>query len=162
MIATPALLWALAALFVAVGLAGTVLPAIPGAPLVFAGLVLGAAADGFQRVGWGTLGLLFLLTCLTFVVDLVSTALGAKRAGASRLALLGAFVGSLIGLAFGLPGLLVGPFLGAIAGEWWARRDLRQAGKIGLATWLGMVVAAVAKLLLVALMVGLFGLAWWL
>ncbi len=75
---------------------------------------------------------------------------------------MGAFVGSLVGLAFGLPGLLVGPFVGAIAGEWYARRDLRQAGKVGFATWLGMLLAAVAKLAILLAMVGLFALAWWL
>ena len=98
---------------------------------------VGAAADGFQRVGWGALGLLFLLTCLTFVVDLVSTALGAKRAGASRLALLGAFVGSLIGLAFGIPGLLVGPFLGAIAGDHHRVKRLWQANVQLIRAFLG-------------------------
>ena len=156
------LLWVVCALFVVVGFAGAVLPAIPGPPLVFLGLVAGAAADDFERVGWGTLALLFVLTCLTFGVDFLATALGAQRAGASRLAVAGALVGSLVGLAFGLPGLLVGPFLGAIAGEWYARRDLRQAGKVGFATWLGMLLAAVAKLAILLLMVSIFALAWWL
>lgn len=156
------LLWVVCVLFVVVGFAGAVLPAIPGPPLVFLGLVAGAAADGFERVGWGTLALLFVLTCLTFGVDFLATALGAQRAGASKLAIVGAFIGSLVGLAFGLPGLLVGPFLGAIAGEWYARRDLRQAGKVGFATWFGMLLAAVAKLAILLLMIGIFALAWWL
>jgi uncharacterized protein YqgC (DUF456 family) len=147
---------------VVIGFAGAVLPAIPGAPLVFFGLVAGAAADDFTRVGWGTLTLLLLLAALTYVVDFAATALGAKRAGASKLAIVGAVVGSLVGLAFGLPGLLVGPFAGALAGEWFARRDLRQAGKVGLATWLGMLLAAVAKLAILFLMLGIFILAWWL
>ena len=156
------LLWLLCFILVVVGFAGAVLPAIPGPPLVFFGLVAGAAADGFDRVGWGTLTVLFLLTCLTFGVDLAATALGAQRAGASKLAIVGALAGSLVGLAFGLPGLLVGPFVGALAGEWYARRDLLQAGKVGFATWLGMLLAAVAKLAILLAMVGLFALAWWL
>lgn len=156
------LLWVVCFLCVAIGFAGVVLPAIPGPPLVFFGLVAGAAADDFQRVGWWTLALLLLLTCLTFGIDILATALGAKRAGASRLAIVGALVGSLVGLAFGLPGLLLGPFVGALAGEWYARRDLRQAGKVGLATWLGMLFAAVAKLAILFVMVGIFALAWWL
>src|SRR5512133_1783030 len=102
------LLWLLCFVLVLVGFAGAVLPAIPGPPLVFFGLLAGAAADGFDRVGWVTLVLLFLLTCLTFGVDIAATALGAQRAGASRLAIVGALLGSLVGLAFGLPGLLVG------------------------------------------------------
>lgn len=156
------LLWVVCVLCVVVGFAGAVLPAIPGPPLVFAGLVAGAAADGFERVGWRTLTVLFLLTCLTFGIDIAATALGAQRAGASKLAIAGALVGSLVGLAFGLPGLLLGPFAGALAGEWIARRNLRQAGKVGFATWLGMLLAAVGKLAVLCLMVGLFALAWWL
>lgn len=156
------LLWVVCVLCVAIGFAGAVLPAIPGPPLVFLGLLAGAAADDFERVGWGTLAVLFLLTCLTFGIDFAATALGARRAGASKLAIVGALVGSLVGLAFGLPGLLLGPFAGAIAGEWIARRDLRQAGKVGFATWLGMLLAAVAKLALLCLMIGIFALAWWL
>ncbi|MBP9145052.1 MAG: DUF456 family protein [Thermoanaerobaculia bacterium] len=156
------LLWLLCFVLVVVGFAGAVLPAIPGPPLVFFGLVAGAAADGFDRVGWVTLTVLFLLTCLTFGVDIAATALGAQRAGASKLAVVGALLGSLVGLAFGLPGLLVGPFVGALAGEWYARRDLLQAGKVGFATWLGMFLAAVAKLAILLAMVGLFALAWWL
>ncbi len=156
------LLWLLCLVLVVVGFAGAVLPAIPGPPLVFFGLVAGAAADGFERVGWGTLTVLFLLTCLTFGVDIAATALGAQRAGASKLAVAGAFVGSLVGLAFGLPGLLVGPFAGALAGEWYARRNLLQAGKVGFATWLAMLLAAIAKLAILLAMVGLFALAWWL
>ena len=156
------LLWLLCFVLVVVGFAGAVLPAIPGPPLVFFGLVAGAAADGFDRVGWVTLTVLFLLTCLTFGVDIAATALGAQRAGASKLAVVGALLGSLVGLAFGLPGLLVGPFVGALAGEWYARRDLLQAGKVGFATWLGMFLAAVAKLAILLAMVGLFALSWWL
>jgi uncharacterized protein len=155
-------LWVVCVLCVAVGFAGAVLPAIPGPPLVFLGLVAGAAADDFERVGWVTLTVLFLLTCLSFGIDFAATALGAKRAGASKLAIVGAILGSLVGLAFGLPGLVLGPFVGALAGEWYARRDLRQAGKVGFATWLGMLLAAVAKLALLCLMIGIFALAWWL
>lgn len=155
-------LWVVCVLCVGIGFVGAVLPAIPGPTLVFLGLVAGAAADDFQRVGWVTLSVLFLLTGLSFGIDFAATALGAKRAGASKLAIAGAILGSLVGIAFGLPGLLLGPFFGALAGEWYARRDLRQAGKVGFATWLGTLVAAVAKLVLLCLMVGIFGLAWWL
>lgn len=156
------LLWVVCVLCVGIGFAGAVLPAIPGPPLVFAGLVAGAAADDFERVGWGALAVLFLLTCLTFGIDFAATALGAQRAGASKLAIVGALAGSLVGLAFGLPGLLLGPFVGAIAGEWTARRDLLQAGKVAFATWLGMLFAALAKLTILLAMVALFALAWWL
>lgn len=150
------LLWIIAVILVIVGLAGTVLPALPGAPLVFLGLLLAAWADGFQKVGWFPLTILGILTAGTFAVDFLATSLGAKRVGASYLAIGGAVVGTIVGLFLGIPGLLLGPFVGAVAGEYIARRDLRQAGKVGLGTWLGLVLGTAAKLGLIFLMIGLF------
>jgi len=155
-----AALWALALLLVLAGLAGAVLPAIPGAPLVFAGLLLAAWIDGFQRVGWFPLTVAGVLAALTFAVDLAATALGAKRVGASPLALVGAAVGTVAGLFFGLVGVVVGPFAGAAIGEYAARRDLRQAGKVGLGTWLGIVLGSAVKIGLLLAMVGVFAVAW--
>lgn len=149
-------LWIVAVLLVVAGAAGTVLPALPGAPLVFAGLFLAAWIDGFARVGWPTLLLLGLLTAASLLVDLVSTWFGAKKVGASRQAMVGAALGTLAGLFFGLPGLLIGPFLGAVAGELVARRDWKQAGKAGLGAWLGFLLGALAKLTLVFTMLAVF------
>lgn len=150
------LLWALAAVLILLGVAGTVLPALPGAPLVFLGLLAGAWADGFQKVGWFTLVVLALLTALTLVIDLLATRHGAKRAGASPLAVAGAVVGTLIGLFLSLPGLILGPFVGAFLGEYTARRNWRQAGRVGLGTWLGLVLGSAAKLAVIFLMIGIF------
>lgn len=155
-----AALWALALLLVLGGLAGAVLPAIPGAPLVFAGLLLGAWIDGFQKVGWIPLTVAGVLAALTFAVDLAATALGAKRVGASPLALVGAAAGTVAGLFFGFVGVVVGPFAGAALGEYAARRDLRQAGKVGLGTWLGIVLGSAVKICLLLAMVGVFAVAW--
>lgn len=153
-------LWLLALLLVLAGLAGAVLPAVPGAPLVFGGLLLAAWIDGFAKVGWFPLVVIGLLAALTFVVDLGATALGARRVGASPLALVGAAVGTVAGLFFGFVGVLVGPFAGAALGEYAARRDLRQAGKVGLGTWLGIVLGSAAKIALLLAMVGVFAVAW--
>ncbi len=155
-----AALWVLALLLVIAGFAGAILPAIPGAPLVFAGLLLAAWIDGFTKVGWVPLVLIGLLAALTFVVDLAASALGAKRVGASPLALLGAAVGTIAGLFFGFVGVLAGPFVGAALGEYVARRDLRQAGRAGLATWLGILVGSAAKAALLLAMFGLSAVAW--
>ena len=149
-------LWLLAGLLVAGGIAGTVVPLVPGAPLVFAGLLIAAWIDDFQKVGWVTLGLLALLTLLSFAVELWATRHGARRVGASGLAVAGAVIGGIVGLFFSLPGLVLGPFLGAFAGEYLARRDLRQAGKAGLGTWLGLLLASAGRLALVVTMLGLF------
>ena len=152
----PTLSYALAVLFVVVGLFGTVLPAIPGVVLIFAGLLLAAWADGFAHVGTVGLVIIGTLAVLSFVVDFLASLLGAKRLGASPQALVGATVGGLVGLFFGIPGLVLGPFVGAVLGEYLARRSLRQAGKVGLGTWLGLLFAAVAKVMLAVLMIVTF------
>jgi uncharacterized protein YqgC (DUF456 family) len=135
-------------------------PPLPGAPLVFAGLLVAASIDGFQRVGWFTLGVLGVLTLVSFGVDFVAAALGARRVKASKLALVGATLGTLAGLFFGLPGLIVGPFLGSAVGEYIAQRDLRRAGKVGVGTWLGMLAGVVLKLAIIFTMLGVFTLAY--
>jgi len=152
-------LFGLAVVFILVGVLGTVLPWLPGPPLVFAGLWLAAWTDGYQRVGWPTLVVLGLLTLVTVGVDLLAGALGARRARASRQAVIGAAIGSIVGLALGLPGLIVGPFVGAAGGEYLKRRQLGAAGRVGLATWLGMVVGGAIRLGLVGVMIGWFAVA---
>lgn len=135
------------------------MPALPGAPLVFLGLLLAAWIDGFARVGPWTLAVLGILTALTIAVDVLSTALGAKRAGASKGALVGAAIGTVVGLFLGLVGVVVGPFVGALVGEFAVRRDWRQAGKAGVATWIGLAVGTAAKIAIVFAMLGVFALA---
>jgi uncharacterized protein YqgC (DUF456 family) len=154
------LYYALAVVLVLVGIAGVVLPALPGLPLVFAGMLLAAWAGDFQQIGWVTLVVLGLLTALSFAVDIFATAMGAQRVGASRKALAGAVLGTFAGLFFMPIGLFVGPFAGALLGELWHGRELRQATKVGLGTWLGIVLGIVLKLGLAFAMVGLFVFAW--
>ena len=146
----------LAAVMVLAGLAGSVLPALPGVPLVFGGLLVAAWADDFQRVGWITLTFLGLLTALSFVIDLAATAMGAKRVGATRLAVVGAAVGALFGIFLGIPGLILGPFVGAVAGELMSHGKIKQAGRVGVATWVGLLFGTLAKLALVFTMLGVF------
>ncbi|MEL1264175.1 DUF456 domain-containing protein [Pseudoxanthomonas putridarboris] len=156
------LYYALAVLLILVGIAGVILPALPGLPLVFAGMLLAAWAGDFQQVGWVALVALGLLTLLSIAVDVFATAIGAQRVGASKKALLGAVLGTFAGLFFMPIGLFVGPFAGALLGELWHGRELRQAAKVGLATWLGIVLGVVLKLGLAFAMVGLFLFAWFL
>ena len=84
------LLWQLAAVLVLAGLLGLILPALPGAPLLFAGLLVAAWVEGFSYVGSGTLAVLAAMALLTYAVDFAASALGAKRFGASNRAILGA------------------------------------------------------------------------
>jgi uncharacterized protein YqgC (DUF456 family) len=150
------LLLVLAAVLVVAGIAGTVVPALPGPALVFAGLLLAAWAEGFVHVGAGVILALAVLTVLTYVVDFAATALGAKRLGASRRAVAGAALGTFVGIFFGLPGVVIGPFAGAVIAELSARRNLEQAGRAGLGAWLGVVLGTAVKLALVFTMLGVF------
>ncbi len=154
------LFWILAVVLVIIGFAGTVLPALPGAPLVFLGLFVAAWGDSFQHVGWPTLVVLGVLTAFVLIVDLVATAMGAKRVGASRLAILGAAIGTLIGIFFALPGIILGPFIGATAGEYLARARLGDATKVGLGTWIGLLIGTILKLTILFIMAGIFITAW--
>jgi len=149
-----------AALLVVVGLAGSALPALPGVPLVFGGLLVAAWADDFQRVGWMTLALLGVLTLLSFVIDFAATALGARRVGATKLAIAGAALGAVAGIFLGIPGLILGPFAGAVTGELLSHGKLEQAARAGVATWVGLLFGTLAKLALVCAMLGIFLLAW--
>jgi len=153
-------LWLLAFALIAIGVAGTLLPVLPGLPLVFGGMLLAAWIDDFQRIGYLTLGILAAITILSIVIDFAAGAIGAKKFGASRAAVIGAAVGAVIGLFLGIPGLILGPFLGALLGELSARRDMTTAGKVAIGTWLGMFVAAVVKLSLVFAMLGIFAFAY--
>lgn len=154
------LLWICAVVFVAVGIAGTLLPVLPGVPLVFVGLLAAAWAGDFQAVGWPVLLVLAVLAAASFVVDIGASSLGAKRAGATRAATVGAALGALVGVFFGLPGLLLGPFAGAAIGQFLARRDVAEAGRVGAGAWIGFLVGTAAKLALAILMVLVFAVAW--
>jgi uncharacterized protein YqgC (DUF456 family) len=148
--------WLLAALIVVAGLAGTVVPALPGVPLVFAGLFVGAWIDSFDTVGWGTLGIMAVLTVVAVVIDFVASAAGARYLGASSRAFWGATAGAVVGIFFGIPGMLLGPFIGAVIGEISGGNDLVRSGRAGVGAWLGIVVATAVKLAIAFLMIGLF------
>ena len=150
------LLWVLAAILVVVGLAGILLPALPGTILIFAGLLLAASADGFTHVGAGTLVLLGVIAAASYGVDFVAAALGVKRLGASSRAMAGAAIGTLLGLFLGLPGLIVGPFAGAVVGELTVHRDLARAGRAGMAAWIGFAIGTAVKVALAFSMVAIF------
>jgi hypothetical protein len=154
-----AALWILATLLVFTGVLGIVLPGLPGAPLLFAGLFAAAWAEGFAYVGRWELAAIGVLALLTYPVDLAAGALGARRFGASGRAVLGAVLGAFAGIFFGVPGILLGPFLGAVLGELTLRRDLQQAGRAGLGATLGLALGVAAKLSLACAMFGVFALA---
>jgi uncharacterized protein YqgC (DUF456 family) len=148
--------WILAVLIIIGGLAGTVFPALPGVPMVFAGLLLAAWAGDFQAVGVPTIAVLGILTALAWLVDFLAAAVGAKRLGASPRAFWGALLGAIAGMFFGLPGIILGPFVGAVAAELSAGRPMAEAGRAGFGAWVGTVVGTAVKLAIAFLMVGIF------
>jgi uncharacterized protein YqgC (DUF456 family) len=151
---------AVAVVLVIVGLAGIVLPAIPGTILIFAGLWLAAWSDGFMRVSEVTIVVLGVLAAATYFVDMAMMALGMERLGASRRAMAGAAVGMFAGLFFGLPGLIIGPFVGAVLGELTAHGDLNRASRAGIAAWIGFAIGTAVKVGLAFVMIGIFLVAW--
>ncbi len=156
------LLWILCAALIVLGLAGTLLPALPGTAFVLAGIVLGAWIDDFTRVGWGALAAVTVMAIAAWVLDYLAALLGAQRAGASRQAVTGAAIGTVGGIFMGLVGVLFLPLVGAAIGEWMARRDHEAALRVGLATWLGLMAGLVAKVVLAFMMMGVFVVAlWW-
>lgn len=150
------LLYVLSAVLILVGIAGTIVPALPGVPLVFAGMLLAAWTGGFAEIGWPTLLLLGVLTVIAVVVDFVAGVLGAKRVGASVWALFGAAIGTIVGMFLGIIGLLFGPFVGAVLGELVAGSSLRRSTVVGVGAWLGFVFGTLAKIALCFTMLGVF------
>jgi len=139
-----------------IGFAGLALPALPGAPILFAGLFCIAWAENFVFVGTGTLVTLGILAVLTYAVDLIAGAFGVRRFGASTRAMLGATLGAIVGLFFGFVGIVIGPFIGAGIGELSTGRDLRAAGFAGLGATIGLIIGVAAKLTLAFAMIGIF------
>ncbi|HQW75906.1 MAG: DUF456 domain-containing protein [Xanthomonadales bacterium] len=154
------ILYVLAALLIIVGTLGTVLPALPGVPIVYAGMFLAAWVGDFSHIGWPTLTILGVLTALSVIIDLLASVFGAKRVGASGWALFGAAAGTVIGLFFGLVGLIFGPFVGAVAGELIAGSTLKRSTVVGVGAWLGFIFGTLAKIALCFTMLGVFALAY--
>ncbi|MEP7208775.1 MAG: DUF456 family protein [Casimicrobiaceae bacterium] len=150
------LLWVAVALLIVVGVAGTILPALPGVLLVFAGIALAAWIDAFTRIPVWVVVLVGVLTGIAIIADFIAGVLGAKRAGASKHAIIGAAIGTVAGVFTGLWGLLFMPLVGAAAGELMARRDLRRAGTVGVATWIGLLLGTAVKVAIVFAMIGIF------
>lgn len=148
-------LYGIAFLLILVGVAGTIVPALPGIPMIFAGAWLIGYMEDYQYFGWGTLIALGVLTVISLIIDWVSQTMGAQKAGATKLGLSGAFLGTIIGIPFGLVGIFLFPVLGAFIGEMIGHRDMRKAGKVSWATWIGMIAGIAAKLAIAFIMIGI-------
>jgi uncharacterized protein len=167
------LAWAGVWLLILVGIAGTVLPVLPGTVLVIAGIAWGAWLDDFTRVPVWVVVVCAVLGAIAFATDYVAAAMGAKKVRASGWAVAGAAIGTLLGILAGFIGVLFLPLVGAVLGEWFAQRKKTaehlvddkdhhtRAMKVGVATWIGMLVGTAVKLALTFMMVGAFLAAYW-
>jgi uncharacterized protein YqgC (DUF456 family) len=151
----------LAAVLIVAGLLCAILPAVPGIPIIFAGIWLLAGVDGYEHLGKGWLIGIAVVGAVGISMDLLAGVLGAKRVGASRRALWGAFIGTLIGFFFGLPGLLLGPFAGAVLGELSAGNSPLRSTRVGVGTWIGLIFGTLVKVVASITMVALAGAGWW-
>ncbi|MSQ60291.1 MAG: DUF456 domain-containing protein [Betaproteobacteria bacterium] len=149
-------LWILSATLILLGLAGTVLPVLPGTLLILVGIVTGAWIGDFTRIGWGSVAAVTVLAIVAWGLDYASGVLGAKKVGASRKAVIGAALGTVAGIFGGIAGVLFMPLVGAALGEYLARRDYDRAIKAGVATWLGIMAGLIAKVVIAFMMTGIF------
>ena len=150
------LLLILGAVCTVTGLTGLLLPLIPGAPVLFLGLFFGAWAEGFHYVGLWTLLILAVMAASTYMVEFAASILGVRTYGGSQRAMYGAAIGGFAGLFLGVPGILLGPFIGAVIGELSLQRSLDEAGRSGLGTIAGMVLGVAGKVAIGIAMIGLF------
>lgn len=156
MMNTEILLWIIGAILTFIGLAGLLLPLIPGAPLLFIGLLCGAWAESFRYIGLWTLLTLAGMAALTYAVEFFAAALGVKKFGGSKRAMIGAALGGLIGIAFGPIGIILSPFIGAVIGELSLQRSLDQASRAGFGTVVGLAIGVAGKFAIGIAMIGLF------
>jgi hypothetical protein len=150
-----------AALLIVAGLACAVLPLLPGIPLIFGGLWLAAGVDHYHHVTTGWLIGIAGIAAIGMLLDFVAGALGVKRVGASAQAIGGALIGTVVGLFLGIPGLVFGPFVGALLGELSAGQSLARSTHVGVAAWIGLIFGTLIKLAASIMMVVLFAAAWW-
>jgi hypothetical protein len=145
---------------VGLGIAGLVVPALPGALFLLLGVVVIAWAEGFERIGWPTIVIAAILAVLMTIVDWVASLLGARKMGASAWGLAGATIGLVVGLFFGLPGILLGPPVGAFALEFAKDPEFKRAARAGAGVALGFLLGTAGKLALAAVLVGVLVWAW--
>ena len=140
-----------------IGILGSFLPFIPGSPLIFLGAFIYAWHTNFLVITWGTLAILLLLTILSQALEYFSSLLGAKKYGASRWGLIGAFLGGIIGFfGGGILGILIGPFIGAFLLEFFHGRNWEASLKIGWGTLVGFLGGAIGKIIIALVMIGIF------
>lgn len=152
----------IALLLMAVGCLGSVLPALPSTPLVLIAAIAHKIYFKSASAGWLVLTLIVLITAVALVMDYLATLYGAKRFGATKKGMFGAIIGGIVGLFFNLPGIILGPFVGATLFEVMGGREWKPSAKAGVGATLGLFAGAVGKLVCCLSMILLFivGVLW--
>ena len=154
------ILWyVIAGIIIVAGFVASILPNLPGIPVMFGGMLLAAWVGHFEAIPVWVIVFLGLLAAFSIVFDFVASSVGAKRYGASRAAVWGAFIGTIVGLFFGIPGIILGPFVGAVAGQLASGSRVEHAARVGVGTWIGLLIGTAIKLATVFMMLGTFVLA---
>jgi hypothetical protein len=145
-----------ALLVMLIGLVGSVVPGLPGTPLVLAAAIVHRLCFGAESVSTLMLVILAVLALASLGLDFTATALGAKKFGATWRGAVGAVVGGVIGLFFALPGIILGPFLGATLFEMLGDKEFKKAARAGAGATLGLLLGVVGKFSLCVIMITLF------
>ena len=154
------ILWyAIAGIIISAGFVASILPNLPGIPVMFGGMLLAAWAGHFEAIPVWVIVFLALLAAFSIVFDFVAGSYGAKRYGASKAAVWGAFIGTIAGLFFGIPGIILGPFVGAVIGQLASGSRVEHAARVGVGTWIGLLIGTAIKIATAFMMLGIFALA---
>jgi len=154
------ILWyVIAGIIIAAGFVASILPNLPGIPVMFGGMLLAAWIGHFEAIPVWVIAFLALLAAFSVVFDFVAGSVGAKREGASKAAVWGALIGTIAGLFFGIPGIILGPFVGAVVGQLASGSRVEHAARVGVGTWIGLLIGTAIKLATAFMMLGTFALA---
>lgn len=154
------ILWyVIAGIVIAVGFVASIMPNLPGIPVMFGGMLLAAWVGHFEAIPLWVIVLLGVLATFSIVFDFVAGSFGAKRYGASKAAVWGALIGTIVGLFFSIPGIILGPFVGAVIGQLISGSPIEHAAKVGVGTWIGLLIGTAIKLATAFMMLGTFALA---
>jgi len=147
---------ALALLVMFAGFVGALVPGIPGTPLILVAAIGHRLYFGEHSVNWIALTVLVLLALLSIALDYFASVYGAKRFGATWRGAVGAIIGGIVGLFFNLPGIILGPFLGALLFELIGGYKFKDASRAGAGAVLGLFAGVLGKCVVSVVMIGLF------
>lgn len=146
----------LALVVMLIGLIGSIMPGVPGSPLVLVAAIGHRLYFGAASISNTVIIVLVVLTVVSVGLDFLATALGAKKFGSTWRGALGAVIGGVIGLFFSLPGLILGPFLGALSFEMLGDKRFKEAAKAGAGAVVGLLLGVIGKFSICVIMIALF------